>query len=95
LCPKLKRAIEKIDVPNNKISIICRPDSETGSTFKEPITCEVNRQEFGYTHKKFIKWLLPVKNREEDPRTLRLFNTIQTFTACFAGECLKGIIGQD
>ncbi|KAI6218989.1 Phosphate transporter [Aphelenchoides fujianensis] len=33
----------------------------------------------------FIKWLLPLRNRTEDRQTLKLFSSLQVFTACFAG----------
>uniref|UniRef100_A0A0K0E155 Phosphate transporter n=1 Tax=Strongyloides stercoralis TaxID=6248 RepID=A0A0K0E155_STRER len=33
----------------------------------------------------FFKWLLPTPDRKLNEKTLKLFTTIQTFTACFAG----------
>ncbi|KAH7691413.1 phosphate permease [Aphelenchoides avenae] len=38
-----------------------------------------------WTPKGFIKWFFPSRTRQEDPKTLRLFSSIQVFTACFAG----------
>ncbi|EGT39421.1 hypothetical protein CAEBREN_14159 [Caenorhabditis brenneri] len=35
--------------------------------------------------KKFFKWLLPDKTRTESQDTLRMFTSVQTLTACFAG----------
>ncbi|KAF1750785.1 hypothetical protein GCK72_017336 [Caenorhabditis remanei] len=35
--------------------------------------------------KKFITWLLPNKERTESQDTLRMFTSVQTLTACFAG----------
>uniref|UniRef100_A0A914CEI7 Phosphate transporter n=1 Tax=Acrobeloides nanus TaxID=290746 RepID=A0A914CEI7_9BILA len=35
--------------------------------------------------KGFLKWFLPAKHRQEDSETLRLFSSLQVFTACFAG----------
>jgi len=35
--------------------------------------------------KALIQWLLPAKERKEDKKTLRLFSSVQVFTACFAG----------
>ncbi|VDN93620.1 unnamed protein product [Brugia pahangi] len=34
---------------------------------------------------KFIRWILPVDNRITDDRTMKIFSSIQAFTACFAG----------
>lgn len=35
--------------------------------------------------KGFFNWFLPTKNRQENEETLKLFSSIQIFTACFAG----------
>uniref|UniRef100_A0A1I7U6R4 Phosphate transporter n=1 Tax=Caenorhabditis tropicalis TaxID=1561998 RepID=A0A1I7U6R4_9PELO len=35
--------------------------------------------------KKFFAWLLPNQTRTESPDTLRMFTSVQTLTACFAG----------
>ncbi|CAO4380273.1 unnamed protein product [Caenorhabditis nigoni] len=35
--------------------------------------------------KEFFTWLLPDKKRTESPDTLRMFTSVQTLTACFAG----------
>ncbi|PAV60167.1 hypothetical protein WR25_18512 [Diploscapter pachys] len=35
--------------------------------------------------KHFIFWLLPLKTRIQDQRTLRMFSSVQIMTACFAG----------
>ncbi|VDK80559.1 unnamed protein product [Litomosoides sigmodontis] len=34
---------------------------------------------------KFIRWILPTDNRATDNRTMKIFSSIQAFTACFAG----------
>ena len=38
-----------------------------------------------WTPKSFLRWLMPAHDRKEDKKTLRLFSSIQVFTACFAG----------
>ncbi|CAI2353227.1 unnamed protein product [Caenorhabditis sp. 36 PRJEB53466] len=35
--------------------------------------------------RKFFTWLLPDKTRKESPDTLKMFSSVQTLTACFAG----------
>lgn len=35
--------------------------------------------------KRFLKWFLPNRNYNPDIKTLKIFNSIQVFTACFAG----------
>lgn len=50
-----------------------------------PSVTEEEEQHFSLAPKKFVHWLLPAKHREEDPHALKLFSTIQVFTACFAG----------
>uniref|UniRef100_A0A915EL12 Phosphate transporter n=1 Tax=Ditylenchus dipsaci TaxID=166011 RepID=A0A915EL12_9BILA len=42
-------------------------------------------QKFHASPKGLIKWFFPSKNRQEDAKTLKLFSSIQVFTACFAG----------
>uniref|UniRef100_A0AC34FCS1 Phosphate transporter n=1 Tax=Panagrolaimus sp. ES5 TaxID=591445 RepID=A0AC34FCS1_9BILA len=51
------------------------------------ITPEEERQiqEFKLHPRGFVAWLFPVRDRIEDPKTLKLFGSIQVFTACFAG----------
>lgn len=34
---------------------------------------------------RLFKWLLPVEDRISDKKTLKIFGSIQAFTACFAG----------
>ncbi|MCP9264470.1 hypothetical protein DINM_022565 [Dirofilaria immitis] len=34
---------------------------------------------------KFIRWMLPVDNHITDDKTMKIFSSIQAFTACFAG----------
>uniref|UniRef100_A0A914QVL0 Phosphate transporter n=1 Tax=Panagrolaimus davidi TaxID=227884 RepID=A0A914QVL0_9BILA len=42
-------------------------------------------QEFKLHPRGFVAWLFPVRDRIEDAKTLKLFGSIQVFTACFAG----------
>uniref|UniRef100_A0A915C5Z3 Phosphate transporter n=1 Tax=Parascaris univalens TaxID=6257 RepID=A0A915C5Z3_PARUN len=35
--------------------------------------------------KAFFKWLLPQRELKEDPKTMKIFSSIQILTACFAG----------
>ena len=42
-------------------------------------------QEFKLQPRGFLAWLFPLRDRVEDPKTLKLFGSIQVFTACFAG----------
>ncbi|KAI1719405.1 phosphate transporter family domain-containing protein [Ditylenchus destructor] len=42
-------------------------------------------QPLEWTVRGFFSWLLPARERKEDPKTLKLFSSIQVFTACFAG----------
>ncbi|CAG9538771.1 unnamed protein product [Cercopithifilaria johnstoni] len=34
---------------------------------------------------KFVRWILPADNRIADNKTMKIFSSIQAFTACFAG----------
>uniref|UniRef100_A0A915PZH4 Phosphate transporter n=1 Tax=Setaria digitata TaxID=48799 RepID=A0A915PZH4_9BILA len=34
---------------------------------------------------KFIQWILPADNRKTDDKAMKIFSSIQAFTACFAG----------
>ncbi|KAH7706062.1 phosphate permease [Aphelenchoides avenae] len=43
------------------------------------------QQRLEWTAKGFIRWFLPARERKDDKRTLKLFSSIQVFTACFAG----------
>ncbi|KAE9548857.1 hypothetical protein FO519_007935 [Halicephalobus sp. NKZ332] len=57
---------------------VSKPTIELGTKIEE-------KQKFSTSPKKFVKWLFPVRQREEDKKTLKLFSSIQVFTACFAG----------
>ncbi|VDM28238.1 unnamed protein product [Toxocara canis] len=52
-----------------------REDSSVSSTMKSAIK----------DIKRFMKWFLPVRDRRPDEKTLKIFSSIQVFTACFAG----------
>lgn len=43
------------------------------------------QQPFRFTPQGIVRWFFPRSDREEEPQTLRMFSTIQVFTACFAG----------
>ncbi|KAE9551853.1 hypothetical protein FO519_004927 [Halicephalobus sp. NKZ332] len=42
-------------------------------------------QKFECSWKGFWRWVIPDPNRVEDQKTLRMFGSLQVFTACFAG----------
>ncbi|KAK6109433.1 Phosphate transporter family protein [Brugia pahangi] len=46
---------------------------------------EILRSQLTDNTMKFIRWILPVDNRITDDRTMKIFSSIQAFTACFAG----------
>ncbi|KAI6237473.1 Phosphate transporter [Aphelenchoides besseyi] len=63
--------------------IPCDQDEQTAT--RPPTPSLYIRQDIEWTPKGFIKWLLPLRNRKEDRQTLKLFSSLQVFTACFAG----------
>ncbi|MFH4982263.1 hypothetical protein AB6A40_008972 [Gnathostoma spinigerum] len=48
-------------------------------------TCSTCGQSLIESVKVFFKWFLPCRARKTDQKTLKIFNSIQVFTACFAG----------
>ena len=56
-----------------------RPIMDSSKTFHS------RHQPFVLTPKGFWKWLIPAKDRMEDAKTIRMFSSLQIFTACFAG----------
>ncbi|KAI6199505.1 Phosphate transporter [Aphelenchoides besseyi] len=63
--------------------IPCDQDEQTAT--RPPTPSLYIRQDIEWTVKGIIKWLLPLRNRKEDRQTLKLFSSLQVFTACFAG----------
>ncbi|KAI6218516.1 Phosphate transporter [Aphelenchoides fujianensis] len=62
------------------------PNDQAEQTATRPPTPSLYiRQDLEWTAGGFIKWLLPLRNRTEDRQTLKLFSSLQVFTACFAG----------
>uniref|UniRef100_A0AC35FWV2 Uncharacterized protein n=1 Tax=Panagrolaimus sp. PS1159 TaxID=55785 RepID=A0AC35FWV2_9BILA len=61
----------------------------SSNSSKMPITMSSKeysrKQNFECSFSGFWKWLIPAKNRIEDVKTLRMFSSLQIFTACFAG----------
>ncbi|CAD5232871.1 unnamed protein product [Bursaphelenchus xylophilus] len=90
LRPLLLRFIAKADQKpaTNKATVVpvdadaVKPAS---AALPAPVVREEDKQHFSLKPKEFVHWLFPVKHREEDEHALRLFSTIQVFTACFAG----------
>ncbi|CAD5223488.1 unnamed protein product [Bursaphelenchus okinawaensis] len=91
LRPMLLNYINKDDKPQSKATVvpidndIVKPTPIDTSDATLPVNAVPEEQKFSFSPKGFVKWLLPAKHREEDPHALRLFSTIQVFTACFAG----------
>ncbi|CAD5232877.1 unnamed protein product [Bursaphelenchus xylophilus] len=90
LRPVLLRFIAQADrrPRTNKATVVpinTDPKSTTHPTLPPPAARIVQEQHFSLHPKQFVHWLFPVKHREEDEHALRLFSTIQVFTACFAG----------
>ncbi|KAI6189167.1 Phosphate transporter [Aphelenchoides besseyi] len=63
------------------------PKAEDGKLKITPASTlsDDQKQKFAWAPLPFVRWLLPSKVRKDDERTLRLFSTLQVFTACFAG----------
>ncbi|KAI6213034.1 Phosphate transporter [Aphelenchoides besseyi] len=84
-----KKPIAKVDLMNTK-EVDCSVSTISSSEFSN-IDLEDNRcntrkvQTFAISPKQFIRWALPDRKREPDPKTLRLFSAVQIFTACLAG----------
>ncbi|KAI6172417.1 Phosphate transporter [Aphelenchoides besseyi] len=94
--PYLVRYINKVDeppVPTVQNGANKPIEYDNGTTIRdnklkitEASTMSVDKKQcFGLAPRTFIHWLLPSRTRKEDVRSLRLFSTIQVFTACFAG----------
>ncbi|EPB67728.1 phosphate transporter family protein [Ancylostoma ceylanicum] len=86
LKPRINRKIQDEMVSKPKVqSVIVNSDLETDRYI---VGKEVKDVESGGCTTKvrsFLGWLLPDKDRVEDEQTIKLFSTIQVFTACFAG----------
>uniref|UniRef100_A0A158R5T5 Phosphate transporter n=1 Tax=Syphacia muris TaxID=451379 RepID=A0A158R5T5_9BILA len=75
---------------NTKIWIITNndlkyPSSTTASLYSCSSLTEFKQDRADNVVKRFFKWLLPDRSRQEDVKTLKIFNSLQIFTACFAG----------
>lgn len=70
------------DPQMDKVAI--RSGSTTISTCSSEEESPESPKELG-KFKKFFKWLLPDQERTESPDTLKMFTSVQTLTACFAG----------
>uniref|UniRef100_A0A915C5X8 Phosphate transporter n=1 Tax=Parascaris univalens TaxID=6257 RepID=A0A915C5X8_PARUN len=52
---------------------------------KEDSAVSLNMKSAIKALKRFTRWFLPARNRTPDDKTLKVFSSIQVFTACFAG----------
>uniref|UniRef100_F1KS88 Phosphate transporter n=1 Tax=Ascaris suum TaxID=6253 RepID=F1KS88_ASCSU len=59
----------------NQHSSLRKEDSAVSSNMKSAIRAV----------KRFTRWFLPARDRTPDDKTLKVFSSIQVFTACFAG----------
>ncbi|KAI6181948.1 Phosphate transporter [Aphelenchoides fujianensis] len=81
--PYLLRYINKVDEPAPAVKTDL--NGGTMTVAHEPQPHVHPHQPFSLVPSKFVHWLLPSKDRKDNERSLRLFSTIQVFTACFAG----------
>uniref|UniRef100_A0A1I8ABK7 Phosphate transporter n=1 Tax=Steinernema glaseri TaxID=37863 RepID=A0A1I8ABK7_9BILA len=63
---------EKTDLSSIEVSVPSKSDESQPDTFMERL-------------KYHLKRFFPARDRQEDEKTLKLFSSIQVFTACFAG----------
>uniref|UniRef100_A0A0N5BD68 Phosphate transporter n=1 Tax=Strongyloides papillosus TaxID=174720 RepID=A0A0N5BD68_STREA len=81
--PRLRIWIEKT-VPKHTYPDVKGISLEKGEEKSgEPIVYE--KQKRDGTIKGFFKWLLPLRDRQTSLQVLKIFSSIQVFTACFAG----------
>uniref|UniRef100_A0AC35UFI5 Phosphate transporter n=1 Tax=Rhabditophanes sp. KR3021 TaxID=114890 RepID=A0AC35UFI5_9BILA len=90
--PRLSKWIDKTtpDVTIGSVKTISTgPEftnvSEVATLEKIDECVETRTQARDGTFKGFVKWFLPLKDRKTSPRVLKIFSSIQIFTACFAG----------
>ncbi|KAI1719403.1 phosphate transporter family domain-containing protein [Ditylenchus destructor] len=82
------KGLHSDDTARTNISAINSPTGGINSTARtqngalKPLD---RRQPFELTPKGFFRWFIPHRDRQEDEKTLKLFSSIQVFTACFAG----------
>ncbi|KAI6190356.1 Phosphate transporter [Aphelenchoides bicaudatus] len=67
------------------IFVIPNDQAEQTANVRPRVFSLYERQDLEWTFKGFIRWLLPLRTRAEDRQTLKLFSSLQVFTACFAG----------
>ncbi|KAI6202515.1 Phosphate transporter [Aphelenchoides besseyi] len=79
--------IPKVQKDMKKPTDFDDPKAEDGKLKITPASTlsDDQKQKFAWAPLPFVRWLLPSKVRKDDERTLRLFSTLQVFTACFAG----------
>ncbi|CAD5232571.1 unnamed protein product [Bursaphelenchus xylophilus] len=81
-----KNSVEGVDGLRPANSLAASENSLGGASFRRSRASTYGEaQHFELTFKGFIKWLLPLPTRREDRQTLKLFSSLQVFTACFAG----------
>ncbi|KHJ92686.1 phosphate transporter family protein, partial [Oesophagostomum dentatum] len=89
LKPRIHRRIQDETATKPKMqSVMVNTDLETDRYIVGKDAKDVKDLESGICTSKvrsFIDWFLPNGDRIEDPHTIKLFSTIQVFTACFAG----------
>ncbi|KAJ1371345.1 hypothetical protein KIN20_033286 [Parelaphostrongylus tenuis] len=78
--PRIRRRIQESSAMRN---VAFGPELEMGQARngKKDLGGEVNC----LREKSFLSWILPQSHRKDDEQTIKLFSTIQVFTACFAG----------
>uniref|UniRef100_A0A0K0F386 Phosphate transporter n=1 Tax=Strongyloides venezuelensis TaxID=75913 RepID=A0A0K0F386_STRVS len=69
----------EINLQKSSIQVVIKDDNPTVKSQPENTTKKDDDKT------SFLKWLLPTRDRRINEKTLKLFTTIQTFTACFAG----------
>lgn len=68
--------LDKVAIRSGSTTTVTSSESESGSGSEQAPPGKV---------KKFFIWLLPDQKRVESKDTLRMFTSVQTLTACFAG----------
>ena len=88
MVPRLRKSLYKMSEEEPVPSSITSSSSESSSSSSLHTAAEVSVRQLGPCGrgiKGFWAWLMPSRTRVDSPRTLKLFDTLQIFTACFAG----------
>ncbi|CAJ0589950.1 unnamed protein product [Cylicocyclus nassatus] len=85
LKPRIHRKIQDEMESKPKIAcVVVNPDLVTDRYIVGKEVKDLEKQSCTSRVRSFFEWLLPAE-RVEDAQTIKLFSTIQVFTACFAG----------